>query len=82
MDCIAGFILASADLPLPQLTSLFGADPLDRPHWGRQPLHRGPHLPVPVEDREMWLTIGYRQGIAACSVGEFSSDLLIAALRR
>lgn len=82
VDCIAGFILARAGVPLPDLTALFTSDPLDRPHWGRSPLRAGPHLPVPVADRAEWLATGYRQGLGACAVGEFSADLLLAALNR
>lgn len=82
VDCIAGFILARAGVPLPDLTALFTTDPLDRPHWGRSPLRAGPHLPVPVAERAAWLATGYRQGLGACAVGEFSADLLLQALNR
>ena len=81
VDCIAGVILKAAGLPVPDLVSIFPQDPLDRPHWGRNPLSRGPHLEVPVAERALWLERGYEQGIAACAVGEFPADLLIAALR-
>ena len=65
---------------MPDLTALFSGDPLDTPHWGRDPLHRGPHLDVPIVERSDWLATGYTNGLAACAVGEFSVDLLIAAL--
>ena len=79
VDCIAGFVLSRAGLPLPDLVATYAADPLDRPHWGRSPLANGPHLPVPVTERADWLASGYQDGLAACAVGEFDADLLIAA---
>ena len=82
VDCIAGAVLAQAGGPLPDLAALFADDPLDQPHWGRNPLSRGPHLPVPLQERQMWLATGYDSGVAACAVGEFGADLLVAALRR
>ncbi len=81
VDCIAGVILKASGQPMPDLLSLFAQDPLDRPHWGRDPLRRGPHLDVPVAQRAQWLQSGYQQGIAACAVGEFPADLLIAAMK-
>ncbi|SFS09817.1 hypothetical protein [Yoonia litorea] len=81
VDCIAGFVLAQADLPLPDLTTYVTDDPFDRPHWGRSPLSRGPHLPIPVSDRMRWLKTGYERGLSACAVGEFDASLLLAAQR-
>ncbi|WP_333715149.1 neutral zinc metallopeptidase [Yoonia sp.] len=80
VDCIAGFVLSRAGLPLPDLVAAFAEDPLDRPHWGRSPLANGPHVPVPVAARAEWLASGYQGGLAACAVGEFDASLLIAAL--
>jgi hypothetical protein len=81
VDCIAGFVLSRAGLPLPELVATYATDPLDRPHWGRSPLADGPHLAVPVADRAQWLATGYEAGLAACAVGEFDASLLIAALK-
>jgi len=81
VDCIAGFLLARAGLPIPQLSDHFTQDPLAVPHWGRNPLAAGPFVNVPVADRQMWLDVGARGDIEACSPGEFTSDLLVAALR-
>jgi hypothetical protein len=82
VDCIAGFILQAAGLTLPDLEGMFDRDPLNVPHWGRNPLLRGPHLEVPVSERADWLAQGYAQGLASCAVGEFPADLLVAAHRR
>lgn len=82
VDCIAGFILNAAGVGLPELEDMFDRDPLDVPHWGRNPLRLGPHLEVPVSERARWLARGYAQGLASCAVGEFPADLLVSALRR
>ena len=82
VDCIAGVLLAEAGLDLPDMLDQLTADPLDQPHWGRRPLHRGPHLPVPIAERAYWLGQGHQQGLAGCAVGEFGPELLLAARNR
>lgn len=82
VDCIAGFLLAEAGLDLPLLEARFVTDPLDRPHWGRDPLRLGPHVAVSPADRAEWLRAGYEGGLSACAVGEFGPELLLSALRR
>ncbi|MEO1641513.1 MAG: hypothetical protein AAFU41_19965 [Pseudomonadota bacterium] len=81
VDCIAGFLLQRAGVPQPDLTTWYDVDPLEGPHWGRNPLARGPVVNVPVAERNAWLAIGYGGDLSACAPGEFGSDLLVAALR-
>ncbi|MEM8538384.1 MAG: hypothetical protein AAGF56_11055 [Pseudomonadota bacterium] len=81
VDCIAGFLIARARLSPISLQELFDDDPLAGPHWGRNPLRIGPARPVDLALRAEWFDIGQAGDIAACAPGEFSSALLIAALR-
>ncbi|MDX8352021.1 hypothetical protein [Cognatiyoonia sp. IB215182] len=82
VDCIAGFLVAGADLPKAALTDWFDTDPFDDIHWGRDPLSIGPVMGVDLADRDTWFQIGQEGDIAACSPGEFTADLLVAALRK
>ena len=81
VDCIAGFLTAQAAVPPVPLTDLFAQDPLNQPHWGRNPLRLGPFVDLAVDDRAMWYETGLKGDIAACAPGEFSADLLVAARR-
>jgi predicted metalloprotease len=81
VDCIAGFLVQRAGLEAPDLTSLFDADPLDQPHWGRDPLRIGPHLHVDLTARAAWFEVGAKGDIAACAPGEFTGLGLVRALQ-
>ncbi len=81
VDCVAGFLFHQAGISQTQLNTVFDADPFDDVHWGRFPLKVGPVMPVPLADRDQWFEIGQRGDLAACAVGEFGSELLIAAYK-
>ncbi|PUB19372.1 neutral zinc metallopeptidase [Yoonia sediminilitoris] len=82
VDCIAGFVLGRAGMTGTQLTDWFAAPPLTGRHWGRDPLRAGPKVTVDLETRNVWFQTGLAGDLRACAPGEFTSDLLIAALRR
>ncbi|MDX8349051.1 neutral zinc metallopeptidase [Cognatiyoonia sp. IB215446] len=82
VDCIAGFLVARAGLPDADLTDWFDADPFDDIHWGRNPLSIGPVMGIDLADRDAWFQIGQEGDITACGPGEFTADLLVAALRK
>lgn len=81
VDCIAGFLYQRAGFGPASLTAWLKSDPFDDIHWGREPLSVGPVMPVTLADRDRWFQTGQTGDLAACSVGEFGSDLLIAAYR-
>lgn len=82
VDCVAGVLMASAGLAPADLNQLFAAEPFTDAHWGRQPINSGPRVTVGVAARSQWYEIGYTaHDFAVCSVGEMSSDLIVAALR-
>jgi len=81
VDCIAGFLAHRAALPLMDLADLFQDDPLGRPHWGRDPLRRGPVVDVPFAARAEWFAIGQEGDIALCAPGEFTGLGLVRALK-
>ena len=81
VDCIAGFLYDLAGFAPASLTQWFTDDPFASVHWGRNPLHAGPVMPVPLADRDIWFRRGQGGDLANCGVGEFGSDLLIAAYR-
>ncbi|MGJ8622363.1 MAG: hypothetical protein ACSHW1_06255 [Yoonia sp.] len=81
VDCIAGFIVGRAGLATPDLTTFFDADPLQQPHWGRDPLRIGPVVDVPLTARADWFKVGLAGDIAACAPGEFTGLGLVRALR-
>lgn len=81
VDCIAGVLMARAGLPQIDLAELFDAEPFTGIHWGRDPLRHGPDVNIGLAARAEWFAIGQSGDLAACAPGEFTSDLLIAALR-
>ncbi len=81
VDCIAGFLMHKADLPPAALTDWFTDDPFADIHWGRDPLRIGPQISIALDARNTWFQIGQGGDLAACAPGEFTSDLLVAALR-
>ena len=81
VDCIAGFLITRAGLPETDLRDFFTEDPFPDVHWGRNPLRVGPVISVDLEARNAWLQVGQAGDLAACAPGEFSSDLLVVALR-
>ena len=82
VDCIAGYLVGRAGAEAVDVNAFFENDPFDNPHWGRNPLSRGPHVPVPPAERQQWFTTGMTEGLAACGVGEFGPELLLQAVRR
>jgi hypothetical protein len=81
VDCIAGYLVAHAGVPVLALAQMFPRDPLTNPHWGRDPLRVGPVVDVPLAARREWFNVGQAGDIAACAPGEFTARLLIRALR-
>ena len=81
VDCIAGFLWQRSGLAPADLRQWYTDDPLDVPHWGRNPLRIGPHLEVPVPERQEWFAVGQEGDLSACTPGEFGSALLVNALR-
>ena len=81
VDCIAGFLINRAGLPVMDLTALFGNDPLGSPHWGRDPLRMGPVVDVPLAARADWFARGQDGDIAACAPGEFTGVGLVRSLK-
>ena len=80
VDCIAGFLVARAQVSAASLQDWFSEEPFAGIHWGRNPLHIGPQVSIGLGPRAEWFAIGQNGDIAACRPGEFSSDLLVAAL--
>lgn len=79
VDCVAGVLMARAGVARFDLRSL-GAEPFTDAHWGRDPLNGGPRVSIGSEARADWYDIGFdAQDFAACSVGEMSADLIVAA---
>ncbi len=82
VNCIAGVLMAQAGQPAINLTSAFGEEPFTDAHWGRFPVNQGPQVSIGLAAVQEWLDTGYAAGdVAVCAVGEFSSDLLVAAQR-
>jgi hypothetical protein len=82
VDCVAGVLMASAGLAPSDLAQLFTTEPFTDAHWGRQPINSGPRVTISLAARLQWYDIGYTaRDFAACSVGDMSSDLIVAALR-
>lgn len=82
VDCIAGFLLARADMPASSLFDMLSRPSLNQSHWGRDPLRIGPRVMVNLQARDRWFQIGQTGDLSACSPGEFTADLLISALRQ
>lgn len=81
VECVAGVLMARAGLARFDLRAL-GAEPFTEAHWGRNPLNSGPRVSIGLEPRAEWYDTGYRAAnFAVCSVGEMSSDLIVAAQR-
>lgn len=81
VDCIAGFLVARAGLPDASLVDWFAQEPFAGVHWGRDPLRIGPDVQIGLAARDEWFQIGQTGDLSACAPGEFTSDLLIDALR-
>jgi predicted metalloprotease len=81
VDCIAGFLFQRAGLSRIELSGPSGEDPLNAPHWGRDPLRIGPIVTVALPARLQWFGIGLGGDIAACAPGEFTGLGLVRALQ-
>jgi hypothetical protein len=81
VDCIAGFLVARAGLPDARLADWFTDEPFDGAHWGRDPLRVGPVVSIGLAARDDWFQRGQGGDLAVCAPGEFTSDLLVKALR-
>ena len=82
VECIAGFMLARAGMPLPDLDQAFDQEPFTGSHWGRNPIRIGPKVSIGTSERAKWLAKGHgAKSLEACAVGEFGAELLIAAYR-
>lgn len=82
VDCIAGFLVARAGQPFSSLTQWFSDEPFAGIHWGRDPLRGGPKVRIGLAARNDWFERGQGGDLAACAPGEFTSDLLVEALRQ
>lgn len=81
VECLAGVVMAAAELPFVPLDVLFDDEPFTGSHWGGR-MGTGPRVSIGLDARAEWYETGYRAGdVAACSVGEMSADLLIAKQR-
>lgn len=80
VECIAGFFMARAGLGTFDLNRAFAEEPFTHSHWGRDPLRIGPKVSIGLAARAEWFAIGLQGNIAVCAPGEFTSDLLVAAL--
>ncbi len=80
VECIAGVLLARANVPLPDLIQNFGAEPFTGSHWGRTPLSGGPKVSIGLAARQTWLRRGHRtQDFQACANGDMGAELLLEA---
>lgn len=82
VDCLAGVIMATASLPFVPLDQMYGDEPFTDAHWGRSRLNSGPRVSIGLDARADWYATGFTtKDVAACSVGDMSADLLVAAQR-
>lgn len=82
VECLAGVIIARADLPTPDLAQLFESEPFSGSHWGRAPLTIGPQVSIGLNERALWLAKGAAAGTpAGCDTASFPADLAVQAFR-
>lgn len=83
VNCIAGVLMARAGQPPIDIAAAYGGqEPWQNAHWGRDPVNRGPFLSIGIDAVQEWVDTGYAAAdVSACAVGEFSSRLLVEALR-
>jgi predicted metalloprotease len=81
VDCISGFLVARAGMTEVSLTDWFAEEPFAGTHWGRDPLRIGPQVSIGLGARDKWFQLGQGGDLAACAPGEFTSELLMTALR-
>ena len=80
VECLAGVLIARAGLGLPALGRIHSQEPFTGSHWGRRPTRAGPQVSIGLAARAEWLARGQAAADpAACSVGEMSSELIVAA---
>ena len=82
-DCLAGVIMARADLaPGEGPADWFAAHPLTRAHWGAAPLAAMPAAQVAVSLRDQWYRRGRAGGdVAACATEDWPAPPLLDAVR-
>lgn len=81
VDCIAGFLVARAGITEVSLVDWYTEEPFAGVHWGRDPLRVGPDVSIGLAARDEWFLLGQGADLANCAPGEFTSELLLAALR-
>jgi hypothetical protein len=82
VDCLAGFLMARAELPEMSLVATFASEPLTGTHWGREPLRIGPQVAIGLKTRDAWFQRGYAAAtLQDCAAGEFGADLLLRAYK-
>ncbi|QHQ34944.1 hypothetical protein [Algicella marina] len=83
VECIAGVILREAIGKRAQgPAAVAGGEAFTTSHWGASPVANGPRVSVGTAERESWFRKGRDAGdFAVCAAGEFSSDLILRALR-
>lgn len=75
--CLAGSLLTNAGFLPIDLHALYGDEPFQDSHWGRNPLRLGPKVTTGLEFRADWLMKGQRGGIEICTVGEIDVQVLL-----
>ncbi len=82
VECVAGVLTARAGVPAINLAQYFDTEPFTKAHWGRRPVNAGPQVSIGLAARAEWYEIGVNSAdFAACTVGEMSADLIVAAAR-
>jgi len=83
VNCIAGVLVGKSGLGTISIALTYrGQEPFQNAHWGRNPVDRGPIVSIGIDAVQEWFDTGFEAlDVAACTVGEFSSDLLVAAQR-
>lgn len=82
VECVAGVLMALAELEKFTVSDYFHREPFTNAHWGRRPLNAGPQVSIGLEARSDWVEIGFQAAdFSVCTVGEMSADLIVQAAR-
>ena len=82
VECLAGVLIARADIALPPLTALYQSEPMTDAHWGANPVRNGPRVSIGLASRAEAFAAGRRHADPArCTVGEMSAALIDQADR-